>query len=646
MNSNSIFENLSDFSNSYVDRIHRREEDDDANISFLCKRKEEVLHNRRVNIDNLLLNSEYNFVAQLDIVNKHIPVEPYTPDLSHHVRGTKRSDKRFGGADGDPSRQRMRPKMTSKVLLPPVGQLVRKKAEKNARQSMKQAVKQRIAQTMRNNSSEEVGLGIRENTPQALDRGTRQNTPQAVGRGTRQNTPQAVGRGIRQKTPQTVGQEGRHGEEPGEMHTNERDQEVSEEKHLSSPTSCSDSYDKNMYSNYYLLNKSCAYLKSKCVRDTVLDPYTMEVEERINGNHQANLGDENDEKDCHTCVESYPYDNEKVPKKRAFHFKIDKEEKDSDLGTYNGNVSSDILLYNSECDDGKYPDKIETYDSLKECEYENGTNSADRTKYDDDASSFEMLHIFENEKDTNISDIKNFSMRTHCYRHSGERYAEQKKASSSNMSQLMKIKFLINKRKNSSNRKNASCPFCDHKNNNIFVKFLTAEIKIETKIYKLILFLYLLILLSLFKDISNYIVITRKCYNIYENPIKSIKRILKCVIWALKIGYKFTCPFILYLLSFFGVIIFRTFLLLNIPIFLLLLYCKFFLKNEDSTVKLYLLFVVNMYKYIVFHLVHILKNYSNHICFRDFLSVLCVSFHFIFVSLYRIVHRIYTNKIR
>ncbi|KJP89646.1 hypothetical protein AK88_00604 [Plasmodium fragile] len=605
MKSNSIFENLSDFSSSYVDKIHRSKEDDDANIAFLCNRKEAVLHNRRVNMDNLLINNEYNFVPQLDIVNKHIAVKPYTQDVSHHVRGTKRSDKRFGDADADPSRQRVRPKMASK-LLPPVGQPVRKKAAHNGRQR----VKQRIGQTMRNNSEQEVG------------RGTRQNTPQAVG------------------------QKSRHGEEPREIHTNERDQDVLEEKHLRSPTSSSDWYDKNMYRNYYLLNKSCSYLKSKCDRDTVLDPYRMEVEERINGNHQFNLRDENDEKDGHMCAQSYPYDKEKVRKKRAFHFKIDKE-KASDLGTYNGSMSSDMLLYNSEYDDGKYPDKTETYDFLKECDYENGTNSADRTKYDDDGSSLEMLHTLEYEKDTNISDIKNFPVRTRSYRHRGETYAEKKNiSSSSNMSQLMQIKYLINKKKNSSNRKNGNSPFYDYKNNNTFVKLLMTEIKIETKLYNLILFLFLLIVLSLFKDISNYIVITRKCYNIYENPIKSIKRILKCVIWALKIGYKCTSPFILYMLSFFGVIIFRTFLLLNIPIFLLLFYCKFFLKNDDSSVKLYLLFVVNIYKYIVFHFVHILKNYSNNICFRDFLSVICVSFHFIFFSLYRIVHKIYTNKVR
>ncbi|CAA9987915.1 conserved Plasmodium membrane protein, unknown function [Plasmodium knowlesi strain H] len=609
MNSNSIFENLSDFSNSYVDKIHRsKEEDDDANIAFLCNTKEAVLHNRRVNIDSLLINSEYNFVTQLNIVNKHLTVEPYTSNVSHRVKGTKRSDKKFGGTDADPSQQRVQPKMASKVL-PPLGQPARKKAEQNGRQRDKQ----------------KIGQIVRNNSPQTVDRGTRQNTH-----------------------TRTVRQKSRHGEEPGEMHTNERSQDVSEEKHLISSTTSSDWYDKNMYRNYYLLNKSCAYLKSKCVRDTVLDPYGMQGEERINGNHQVNLrnqNDENDEKDCHACTHSYPYDNAEVDKKRAFHFKIDKE-KASDLGTYNGNMSSDILLYSSEYDDGKYPNKIETYDFLKECDYENGTNSVDRTKYDDDGSSLEMLHIPEKEKYTNISNIKNFSVRTHSYRQSGETYAQQKKTSSSNMSQLMKIKFLINKKKNSSNRKNKSFPFSDYKNNNTLVKFLMAEIKIETKLYKLILFLFLLILLSLFKDMSKYIVITRKCYNIYESPIKSIKRILKCVIWALKIGYKFTSPFILYMLSFFGVIIFRIFLLLNIPIFLLLLYCKFFLKNEESLVKLYLLFVVNMYKYIVTHFVHILKNYSNDICFRDFLSVICLSFHFIFVSLYRIVHRIYTHKVR
>ncbi|ANQ07791.1 Uncharacterized protein PCOAH_00020830 [Plasmodium coatneyi] len=604
MNSNSIFENLSDFSNSYVDKIHRSKEEDDPNIAFLCNTKEAVLHKRRVNIDNLLINSEYNFVAQLNIVNKPISVEPYTRDVSHHVRGTKRSDKRFGGADADPSQQRVRPKMASKVL-PPVGQPTRKKADQNGRHRVKQGVKQRIGQTIRNNSAKEVG------------------------------------RGIRQSTSQTVRLKSRHDEKPGEMHTNEGGQDVREEKHLRSPTSSSDWYDKNMYRNYYLLNKSCAYLKSKCVRDTVLDPYGMEVEERINGSYQANLRDENG----HTCGRSYPYDNTKVRKKRAFHFKIDKE-KASDLGTYNGNMSSDILLYNSQCDYGKYPDKIETYDFLEECEYENGTNSADQTKYDDGGSSLEMLHILENEKDNNISDMKNLSVRKHSYRHRGETYSELKKPSSRNMSQLMKIKFLIDKKKNSSKRKNASSPFSHYKNNSTLVKFLMAEIKIETKLYKLILFLFLLIFLSLFKDMPKYIVITRKCYNIYESPIKSIKRILKYVIWALKIGYKFTSPFILYMLSFFGVIIFRIFLLLNIPIFLLLFYCKFFLKNEEPTVKLYLLFVVNMYKYIVFHFAHILKNYSNDICFRDFLSVICVSFHFIFVSLYRIVHRIYTHKVR
>ncbi|KMZ99914.1 hypothetical protein PVNG_04554 [Plasmodium vivax North Korean] len=627
MNSNSIFENLSDFSNSYVDKIHRSKEEGDANIAFPCSRKEAVLHNRRGNIENLLINSDYNFVAQLDIVNKHIAVEACVPDVSHHVRGTKRSAKRFAGADEDPGRQRVRPKMASKVL-PPVGQPARKKAEQNGRQRVKQGVKQRSGQTVRRNSAQEVRRGVRKKTPEEVGRGARKITPEEVGRRKRKNTPEGVGGGARHNPPETVEQENIRGEE----------------KHLSSPASSSDWYDKNMYSHYYLLNKSCAYLKSKCVRDTLLDSYRMEVEERISGNHQANLHDENDERDGHTCVQSYPYDNAKVVKKRAFHFAIDKE-KAPDLETHNGNMSSDILLYNSEYDDGKYPHRIETYDSLKgECE--NGTNSADRTKYDDDESSLEMLHILENEKENNISDINNFSVRTHSYRHSEETYAEQKKTSSSSMSQLMKIKFLINKKKNSSNGKNGNSPFSDYKNNNTFVKILMAEIKIETKLYKLILFLFLLILLSLFKDMSNYIVITRKCYNIYENPIKSIKRILKYAIWGLKIGYKFSSPFILYMLSFFGVIIFRTFLLLNIPLLLLLLYCKFFLKNEEPTVKLYLLFVVNMYKYIVFHFVHILKNYSNGICFRDFLPVVCVSFHFFFVSLYRIVRKIYAHKVR
>ncbi|GAW80674.1 hypothetical protein, conserved [Plasmodium gonderi] len=616
MDGNSIFKILSDFSNSYVEKIQKNKNDNDTNTSLLCNRKEAALHNSKVNIENLYIKNEYNCLSKQDMFNKHTAVEPLKSNISNNLEKPEgQSGKKLGSHYvEDTSGHKLRQKMASKMR-----HVARKGVEQMGRENVKQNVKEKMEQKIRSNAAQKM-----------VSQKMRQHASEKTGK---DNVMLCV-------------------EPKDETHVNEQNKDTDEEKYLCSPNCSAEWYEKNMYSNYYLLNKSCSYLKSKCVRETIFDSCRIRGGKRIIENNLVNVYNKNDVKNSYTCVQNYPYDSTKMSEKRSFHFKMNKE-KNTFLGKSNDKIYSDILLYSNEYDDGKYPDKLEihefgkcTYDILNECECKNSSKYTDKTICDEhDGSFLEIKEFSENEKRVNISDINNFNMTTYLDKYDRESYFELNKPLSNNTSQLMKIKLLTNKKKNSSHGKNGRSPFSDYKNRNTFVKFLMAEIKIEVKLYKLILFVFILIVLSLFKDMSNYIVITRKCYNIYENPIKSIKRVLKYIIIALKIGYKFSSPLILYMLSFFCVIILRIFMLLNIPILLLLLYCKYHLKNEQPTLKLYFIFLLNMYKYVVFQFVQILKNYFNPSYLNGFMSFICVSFRVIFIYIYKIIHKIYIHKV-
>ncbi|SOV20893.1 conserved Plasmodium membrane protein, unknown function [Plasmodium sp. DRC-Itaito] len=228
---------------------------------------------------------------------------------------------------------------------------------------------------------------------------------------------------------------------------------------------------------------------------------------------------------------------------------------------------------------------------------------------------------------------ENLKIKRSYLRYCGENESSGNRKLSNGMSQLMKLKYLINKK---NNEKNKNSLFYDSNDNNKFIKFLMSEIKIETKLYKLILFLLFLLLLSLSKNISDYMVITRKCYNIYENPIKSIYRIIKYIIVLFKICYKVTLPIFIYLLSCLFITIFRIFVILNIPIFFFILYIKFVLISDKSIITLYFLFFQFFYKYLVFHCEDIFKNLKSHISLDNFLTLIYKTSSFIFYYMVRV----------
>lgn len=447
---------------------------------------------------------------------------------------------------------------------------------------------------------------------------------------------------------------------------NKRRQDRHKEKYLCSLTSPSERYDKNMVSNHYLLSQSCAYLRFKCAREANINLSKIGKNKNIIMDHHiANDNNENSTKYVNKIsMHNYPYNIiVKKKRKRDASSKIN-EEQNVLLGKPNCSMMYSTL-YNdthvsiedingmTKCQSEKY-----MYDLLYEHDNKNRIDSINRTKYD--GTSFpEAYEIFEKEKHINSSGVSSSSInnkdssvngnnrcrKTISCMHRGETSSQGNKNESNNVFELMKIKFIMDQNERSSYKRDEKFFYSNcNNNNNKFIKFLMTEIKIEIKVYKLILLLLILILvLSFSKSVSNYIVITRKCYNIYENPIKSVKRLLKFMIIALKIGYKFSLPLILYTLSFFSYIITRTFVILNIPIVLLLLYCKFVLKIEEYTIRLYIAFLVNIYKYIVFQFAYIFKKFAKDICLADFLSLIYKSYCFIFICMCKILQKLYDH---
>ncbi|SPJ08574.1 conserved Plasmodium membrane protein, unknown function [Plasmodium sp. DRC-Itaito] len=313
----------------------------------------------------------------------------------------------------------------------------------------------------------------------------------------------------------------------------------------------------------------------------------------------------------------------------------------SDNNTNDDKISDDIISDNNTNDDNISDDNNIIYDEYNN-NISNDKNSLSKFVYE---KRFK-LNLLKDRSDENIYSIiskrkynntykrkclylgmnklnnickENLNIRRSYLRYCGENESSGNRKLSNGMSQLMKLKYLINKKENEKNKNSLSY---DSKDNNKFIKLLMSEIKIETKLYKLILFLLFLLILSLSKNISNYMVITRKCYNIYENPIKSISRIIRYIIVLFKICYKVTLPIFLYLLSCLLIIIFRIFVILNIPIFFFILYIKFVLISDKSIITLYFLFFQFFYKYLVFHCKDIFKNFKSHISLDNFLTLI------------------------
>ncbi|SBT76821.1 conserved Plasmodium protein, unknown function [Plasmodium ovale] len=440
------------------------------------------------------------------------------------------------------------------------------------------------------------------------------------------------------------------------------------EKYLYSRTCSSKRYDRNMYSNHFLLNKSCAYLKSKCVRKTNFDLEEIGKKKKKNilmhNLNTNNINNQSDVKDGNETKQNCLHDVVKRKKENTFLFKINEEQ--NSVGRKSNRSIHSNTLTSVECDSNRGINKHMqnqhgkcAYDLLKEYEDEYRKNCFSRGKRDDGCPTatsdiFEKkdMHISEINHHQNNVDNGNFGENADddgvpkILQHSGEVYSQGNSHFTNSMHGLMKIKLLINKNRKSSRKKNGKYFLSDCKENNKFVKFLMAEVKIETQLYKLILFLLVLILLSWSKNISDYVVITRKCYNVYESPIKSVKRLIKYILITLKIGYKFSLPLVLYMVSFLYVLIIRTFVILNIPILILIIYCKFFLKNEESIIRIYFVFVSKMYKYLVFKLVHIFKNCTKEMYLNDFLSVIYNSFLFIFIYIYITLQKLYNHMVR
>ncbi|CRG94310.1 conserved Plasmodium protein, unknown function [Plasmodium gallinaceum] len=394
---------------------------------------------------------------------------------------------------------------------------------------------------------------------------------------------------------------------------------------------------RNMY-NHYLFNKSYTYLKSKYVKEKSFDLEKIEknkvtIHNMVDFKNEINVKNINK----HTCKNTCDLRTKKkrISKEKLNAEKSSSEEKDNYLKSnishnddygYNNHVSG-LSLYENK-----------NYDSFVEYISESSNNSLNRTEY----VSLEKNEPSESKKYTNNSEKNNNSPQD-SMKCCGERYSKGNKCTINDNSELMEVDLLINSEKKSHNRRKLI--FYNYDDKKKFTEFLMAEIKIETKMYKLILFIFILILLLLSKNISNYIVITRKCYNIYENPIKSIRRILKFIFIALKICYKFCCPLYFYLISFLFIIVLRIFVILNIPIIFLLLYAKFVLRNEESTARLYFIFLFNIYKYFVFQFSYFFKNFTEQIFLSDSLTFISRSVGLAISCMCKVLQKLYNHII-
>ncbi|CRG98743.1 conserved Plasmodium protein, unknown function [Plasmodium relictum] len=416
--------------------------------------------------------------------------------------------------------------------------------------------------------------------------------------------------------------------------------ENNNKKHyLKSHYSSSEMSNRNMY-NHYLFNKSYTYLKSKYIKEKNFDLEKM-AKNKVAMNNIVDFKNEINIKNVNKYIHNTTCDI-KIKKKRISKEKLNEEK--SSIEEHNYLKSS--IIHNNGYDNSNYvnglssyKDKKYNYDLFGTYENESCSNSQNRIK----CFFLEKNEFSKNKKYTNNSEI-NINLPQNSMKCYEEICSKEDEYIINDTSQLMEVDLLINSDKRLSDRKENSL-FYDYNNSNKFTKFLMAEIKIETKLYKLILFILILILLSLSKNISNYIVITRKCYNVYENPIKSIRRILKFLFIALKICYKFCLPVHFYMVSFLFIIILRIFVILNIPICFLLLYAKFVLRNEESTAKLYFIFLLNIYKYFVFQFSYFLKNFTEQFFLSEILTLIYKSFCLAFICMCKVLQKFYNHVI-
>ncbi|SCM06571.1 conserved Plasmodium protein, unknown function [Plasmodium chabaudi adami] len=392
-------------------------------------------------------------------------------------------------------------------------------------------------------------------------------------------------------------------------------------------TNSSTVYDTNLYGNNFMLNNRCSYIKARYLKgnnyninnipeeqENDTNPFTINLG-NFNNNHAKK--NDNNTKEIDTCImfkKNYPNNSLKI----------------------NKNMNNDVL---EECISYTQPNTLPSCkfdnksDIIKMREYKNNyiytydnknsKSSIETSRYYDDIEADMTCKTFDEEMQSLEENYNSLSFYS-------QKYNEEVSGNESiyfknSMSQLIK-------------RELSSC-----KENNIFIKFIMSEININIKIYKLIIILIVLILLSLSKNIQNYAVVTRKCYNIYESPLKSTKRLLKYMIIILKILYKCSFPIFSYILSFIFVTIIRTFIILNIPIFIFILYWKIVLKNEEPHLKFYFQTYFNIYMYIIMQVAPIFKNCSKKKLLSDLLFLSYRLYQFIFIYVCRFFIKFYKD---
>ncbi|CAD2086233.1 conserved Plasmodium protein, unknown function [Plasmodium vinckei lentum] len=392
-------------------------------------------------------------------------------------------------------------------------------------------------------------------------------------------------------------------------------------------------YDTNLYGNNFMLNNRCSYIKAKYLKENNYNINNI-TEEKKNDTIMLNLGNFN-------YKHANKYDNNT---KEVDTYIIVKKNYTNNSLKINKNMNNDVL---EECTSYTQPNTLPSYkfdnknDIIKMRDHKNNfiyiydnknsEPSFETNPFHDDIEAIMAYKTFDDEMQSleeNSNCLSVYSQKDN------EEVSEYESIYLRNsMSQLIKKDVLIGTKKELSS----------YKENNIFIKFIMSEININIKIYKLFIIFILLILLSLSKNIQNYAVVTRKCYNIYESPLKSTKRLLKYMIIVLKILYKCTFPIFSYILSLiFGAII-RTFIILNIPIFIFILYWKIILKNEESNIKFYFQTCFNIYMYIIMQVAPIFKNYTKTKLLSDLLFLSYRLYQLIFIYICKFFIKFYND---
>ncbi|CDU16531.1 conserved Plasmodium protein, unknown function [Plasmodium yoelii] len=410
--------------------------------------------------------------------------------------------------------------------------------------------------------------------------------------------------------------------------------------HCSYNTKFSIPYDTNLYGNNFIQNNRCSYIKAKYPKETNYNINNITEEKKANTimlnldtfNNKHTIKNDNDTKQIDKCImiqKNYTSNSLKINKnmKSEVLEKCTNHTQPNILSICKFDNKSDIIKME------KYKNNlINIYDN------ENSESNFETNKFDDDIETIVGYKTFEDEMQ-NVE--KNNNCLSVCSLKDNEEINQEENIYLRNsMTRLIKKDVLINTKKELSSYeiKNNKSSFY-YRENNIFIKFIMSEININIKVYKLLIILIVLILLSLSKNIQKYAVVTRKCYNIYESPFKSTKRLLKYMIIVLKILYKCILPIFSYILSFiFGVII-KIFIILNIPICIFILYWKYILKNEGSNIKFYFQICFKIYMYIIMQVAHIFKNYTQ----TQLLSLSYKIYQLIFIYICRFFIKFYND---